>query len=133
MPIVFVQVTNPDAGGFVASLERLGGNITGVRNPDVSIVGDRLKMLKEIAPKVARALAIFEPDYPTVPSSLRALDAAAAQLGVLTSSASARDATGIEKAIREFAREPNGGLLIIQSPALVALREQTVMLAATTP
>jgi putative ABC transport system substrate-binding protein len=129
-PIVFVQVTNPDSGGFVASLERPGGNITGVSNPDVSIVGDRLKMLKEIAPKVARALAIFEPDYPTVPSSLLALESAAAQIGVRASSAGARDAAGIDKAIREFAREPNGGLLVIQSPPLVALRERTVALAA---
>ena len=97
VPIVFVQVTNPDTGGFVASLERPGGNITGISNPDVSVVGIRLKMLKEIAPKVARALAIFEPDYPTVPSSLRAFEAAAAQLGVLAVSVGAPDRRASKK------------------------------------
>jgi putative tryptophan/tyrosine transport system substrate-binding protein len=82
IPIVFIQVSDPVGGNFVASLARPGGNITGVMNPDLSIVGDRLKVLKEIAPTVRRVLALFEPDYPTVPGSLRALTAAGESIGV---------------------------------------------------
>ncbi len=117
---MFIQVTNPDLGGFVASLSHPGSNITGISNPELSIVEDRLKILKEIAPGVTRILALFEADYPTAPSSLRAMETTASLLGIHVSQAGVRDVAAIEPAIREFARVPNGG----------AARERIAALAA---
>ena len=130
IPIVFIQVTNPDRGGFVASLSRPGGNITGISNPDVTIVGARINILKEIAPRVTRLLAIFEPDYPNAPSSLRAVETTAAPIGIHVSQAGVRDVADIEQAIREFAHVPNGGLVVIPSTLFTTARERIAALAA---
>jgi putative tryptophan/tyrosine transport system substrate-binding protein len=129
IPIVFMQVTNPERDGFVASLARPGGNITGISNPNVSIVGERIKVLKEIAPRVTRILALFEPEYPTVPTSLRTMEATAAGLGMTVTPAGVRSVAQVEQAIEEFARAPNGGLAVIQSSLFATARERITALA----
>src|SRR4051794_16921705 len=123
------RLTDPVGGGFVASLSRPGGNITGISNPDLSIVADRLKLLREIAPRLARVIVIFEPGYPTVPSSLRVIEAAAAPLGIHVIPAGVRELADIEKSMSAFAREPNGGVLVIQSPPIITLRDRIIVLA----
>ena len=130
IPLVFVQVSNPVAAGFVASLSRPGGNITGVSNPDVPVVGERLALLKEMIPTLKRALVLLQPDYPTVPSSLRAIEAIGASHDIAISRGEIRAADDIEKTVAEFAREPNGGLLVIQSPPLIAARQWIIAAAS---
>jgi putative tryptophan/tyrosine transport system substrate-binding protein len=129
IPIVFIQVTNPDGGGFVANLSRLGGNITGISNPDVSILGDRIKVLKEIAPKISRLLVLFEPNYPTVPSSLRIVDTTTAALGIKVSHAPVHNIEEVEQAIRDFSGEPAGGVAVIQSALFTTRRDRITALA----
>jgi putative ABC transport system substrate-binding protein len=125
LPIVFIQVTNPERDGFVASLERPGGNITGVSNPDVGLVGERIKVLKQIVPRMTRVLVLFEPDYPTAPSSLRMAGTTAAGLGMRVVQAGARSMSDVERAVADFAREPNGGMIVIQS-SLFGINRQRV-------
>ncbi len=130
IPLVFVQVSNPVVAGFVASLSRPGGNITGVSNPDVSVVGERLGLLKEMVPSVTRALVLLQPDYPTVPDSLRAIESVGTSLGIVVTRGEIRNADDTEKSITAFAREPNGGLLVIQSPPLIAARQRIIAAAS---
>ena len=129
IPIVFMQVADPVGAGFVESLARPGGNITGFANFEFAIGAKWLQTLKQIAPPVVRIAVVLMPDHVTNAGHLRAVEAAAPSLGVQISSASVRDATEIERAIAAFAREPNGGLVVLPNPVTNSNRELIVGLA----
>ena len=87
MPVVFIQVSDPVAQGFVANVTRPGGNLTGFSQYEFSIGNKWLDLLKEIAPGLARVGVMFNPD--TSPQSkffMRSIEAAAPTLGVQASS-----------------------------------------------
>jgi putative ABC transport system substrate-binding protein len=130
IPTVFVQVTDPVAGGFVTSLSRPGGNVTGVANFGSSVAGDRLHILKDIAPYVGRALLVYDRNYPTPPGLLRATELAASSLGVELTGPGARDGDELETQIREFARASKGGLVVFPSPFISTQRPRIIALAA---
>ena len=131
VPTVFVQVTDPVAGGFVASLSRPGGNVTGVANSGSSIAGDRLRALKDIAPHVARVLLVYDRNYPVPPGLLHATESTATALGVELVGADARDGDELEAQIRDFARRSNGGLIVLfPSPFTSTHRQRIIALAA---
>lgn len=129
-PIVFVQVTDPVAAGFVSSLVRPGGNVTGLANFGASVSGDRLRLLKEIAPGVERALLLYESDYPMTEPLLRAAEDAATSLGIELTKGGVRDVAELERAVATFGREGNAGLAIVQGPFTTAARQRLVALAA---
>jgi putative ABC transport system substrate-binding protein len=117
LPVVFAMVVDP-VGGFVASLARPGGNITGFASTDYSTDGKLLEVLKEIVPGVRRALVFLTPG----PRSGRfdAIQAAAAAMGVELRPADPSDPGEIERTVTEFAGEPNGALIVPASaPATV--------------
>jgi putative ABC transport system substrate-binding protein len=91
LPIVFVQVTNPVGGGFVASLAHPGGNITGFTNFEFAIGGKWLETLKEIAPDTRRVAVILNPENPTASGYLGAIEAMAPSLGVQVTPTAGRD------------------------------------------
>jgi putative ABC transport system substrate-binding protein len=130
IPTVFVQITDPAAAGFVTSLTRPGGNTTGVANFPASISGDRVQVLKEIDPRLARILLVHDRNYATPPALLRAAEAAATSLGLGLSASGAGDADELENQIHEFARERNGGLVVFPSPFTVAQSQRIIGLAA---
>jgi putative ABC transport system substrate-binding protein len=130
IPIVFVQVTDPVAGGFVTNLARPEGNITGFTNFEFSIGGKWLSLLKECAPSVVRIAVVFEPANPTWAAFLRTIEAAAPSFGVQLTPAGVRDATEIDQRIAAFAREPNGALVVFPSPVTVKDRELIIAAAA---
>src|SRR2546425_2297352 len=82
IPIVFTQVSNVLGAGFVASMARPGGNITGFSNFELSIGGKWLQTLKEIAPRVTRAAVILNPDNTSSSGFLGSIEAAASSLGI---------------------------------------------------
>jgi putative tryptophan/tyrosine transport system substrate-binding protein len=131
IPIVFVIVSDPVGAGFVASLARPGGNITGFINFEDSMGGKWLELLKEVAPAVKRAAIMFNPD--TAPGGggyfLHSFEAAGAALGVKPIVASVRSPSEIEKVIRDLAREPGGGLVLMPDIFLQFHRKQVIMLA----
>jgi putative ABC transport system substrate-binding protein len=112
VPVVFVQVADPVAQGFVASMRQPGGNTTGFSLFEFSLGGKWLDLLKEIAPSLARVAFMFNPD--TAPYSkffMPVMEAAATSLGTQLIAAPIRDAAEIEPALAHFARQPNGGLV----------------------
>jgi putative tryptophan/tyrosine transport system substrate-binding protein len=113
VPVVFAQVSDPVEQGFVASITKPGGNITGFSMYEFSVGGKWVDLLKEIAPSLARVAVMFNPD--TSPQSkffMRSVEAAAPSHGVQAIAAPVRTTTEIEAALQNFSREPNGGLIL---------------------
>jgi putative tryptophan/tyrosine transport system substrate-binding protein len=130
IPIVFSAVNDPVGQGFVASLSRPGGNITGFSFIDFPLIGKWLERLKEIAPGVRRVMLMFNPDAsPFYPVFLREFGEAPASLGVELSAAPLHDEAEIEAAITTFARMPGGGL-IAAADVLINTRRRLIMALA---
>jgi putative ABC transport system substrate-binding protein len=104
IPIVFVGGSNPIGSGFVASLARPEGNITGFISFEPAIGGKWLGTLKEIAPRVARAALIYNPQTHTG-QYFQSIETAAQSLGVELVRVAFHDASDIERGIDDFARE----------------------------
>jgi ABC-type uncharacterized transport system substrate-binding protein len=130
IPIVFAGVTDPVATGFVASIPRPGGNITGFATYEHTIARKWLELLKEIAPQVVRVMVIYDPANPVTRGYLHEIEAAAPLFGVQISATVVRNAAEIEHAFDAFAGVPNGGLIPMTSLTINAHREQIIALAA---
>jgi putative tryptophan/tyrosine transport system substrate-binding protein len=133
IPIVFAGLTaDPISEGFVTSLARPGGNLTGLLLFETSVNGKWLAMLKEIAPRLARAALVVNPKTaPYYVYHQRAAEAAASSLGIeLVLSPIGNSAAEIEGAIESFARVPNGGLVLIPDTNTRLHRDLIITLAA---
>ena len=130
IPIVFVQVPDPVAAGFVTNLARPEGNITGFTNFEFSIGGKWLEVIKECAPGVSRVALVFDPANPSWAAYVRTIEAAAPSFNVHLTPAGVRDATEIETDITAFAREPNGALVVLPGPVTVQDRGPIIAMAA---
>jgi ABC-type uncharacterized transport system substrate-binding protein len=130
IPIVFVNVSDPIGSGLVASLARPGGNLTGLLLYEEGITGKWLAMLKEIAPQLARAALIANPKSTPFDYFVRAAEARASSLAVKLVPSPAENAADIERVIESFAREPNGGLVLLPNSESVLHRDLVIALAA---
>src|SRR5215475_6457348 len=130
IPIVFVQVVDPVAAGFVTNLARPEGNITGFAHFEFSVGGKWLQLLKECAPTVDRVAVIFDPANPTWTAYLRTIEAAAPSFGIRLIPAGVRDPAEITQRVATFARDPNGGLVVLPSPVTIRHRETIIVAAA---
>jgi putative ABC transport system substrate-binding protein len=112
IPIVFVQVSDPVAQGFVSNLTHPGGNITGFSAFDFSIGGKWVDLLKQVNPELVRVAVVFNPDSaPQTAYFLRAIESAAKALGVVVISSPVRAFQEFELMVKDFAQQPNGGLI----------------------
>jgi ABC-type uncharacterized transport system substrate-binding protein len=126
VPVVFVQVSDPVAQGFVASLPKPGGNLTGFAGTEFSIGGKWLDLLKEIAPGLARVAIMFNPDTaPQAKFFVRSIEAAASSLRVQPVVVPVRAMSDIEPAFESFTRAPTGGLILTTDP-FTNLRQQLI-------
>jgi putative ABC transport system substrate-binding protein len=130
VPIVFVTVIDPVGAGFVANLARPGGNATGFTTFEYGMSAKWLELLKEIAPRVTRAAVLRDPAVASGIGQFGAAQAVAPSLGVELSPVDVRDANEIERAVIEFARGSNGGLIVTGSAAAIVHRELIATLAA---
>jgi putative tryptophan/tyrosine transport system substrate-binding protein len=130
IPIIFTQVYDPVGSGFVASLTRPGSNITGFTLGEFSMGGKMLEVLKEVAPQVSRVAVILNLDQPPHVALWRAIEATAPSFGVRLTPADVQGPAEIEGAIEAFAREPNGGLIVLPGPIAIAHRELIIALAS---
>jgi ABC-type uncharacterized transport system substrate-binding protein len=130
IPIVFVGLGDPVLTGVVMSLGHPGGNATGFMNPEPSISGKWLELLKEIAPATTRVLVLLNANNVANLTRLRAIEASAPSLNVRLSSAAVRDAGEIEAAIDAMAGESNAGLIVTPGPPNDGLRKTIFASAA---
>jgi putative ABC transport system substrate-binding protein len=130
IPIVFVSVSDPIGAGFVASLARPGGNLTGLLQYEEGIAGKWLAMLKEIAPRLARAALVANPKTTAYDYFLRTAKAAAASLTIELVPNPVETTADIERAIASVARVPNSGLLLPPDTTTVLHRDLIIALAA---
>jgi putative ABC transport system substrate-binding protein len=130
IPIVFAAIADPVGSGFVTSLPRPGGNITGVMLYEASVTGKWLAMLKEIAPNLVRAAFVANPKTATYYDYyLQAAKTAALSVGVEPVPTLVENATDIERAIGSFANAPNGGLVLLPDVTAVVHRDLIIALA----
>jgi putative ABC transport system substrate-binding protein len=129
VPVVFVGVGDPVGGGFVASLARPGGNITGLASHEPSMGGKWLEVLKEAAPHTTRALVIMHPDGLAHQAMWQSIEEAALRLGVVVTAGRARNAAEIERLIELFAQKPNGGLVALPHALTVFNASMIIKLA----
>ena len=130
VPIVFPIMPDPVGAGFVDSLARPGGNVTGFMTYEYSVSGKWLELLKQIAPGVTRAAVLRDPATSTGIGQFAAIQAVAPSLGVEVNPVNMRDAPEIERAVAAFARAPNGGLIVTASAAAALHRDLIITLAA---
>jgi putative tryptophan/tyrosine transport system substrate-binding protein len=132
IPIVFAGVADPIGSGFVASLARPGGNLTGLLLFEASITGKWLSMLREVAPSLSRVTLVVNPKTAVYYEFyLRAAQAAASSLAIeLVLGPVENAAADIERSIGSFAHTPNAGLLLVPDSNTIVHRDLMVALAA---
>jgi ABC-type uncharacterized transport system substrate-binding protein len=132
IPVVFVIASDPVGDGFIASLARPGGNITGFINLEATMGGKWLELLKEAAPQVKTAALMFNPD--TAPGGGNyfrpSFEAAAGTLAVRPIISPVRNDAEIEAAIAALAREPGGGLVVMSDSFMRVHRGPIIALTA---
>jgi ABC-type uncharacterized transport system substrate-binding protein len=129
IPIVFVTVSDPIGSGFITSLARPGGNLTGLLMYEGSITSKWLSMLKEVAPRLAR-VALLASASTAYDYFVRAAAAAAPTLGIELVPSPVGNVVDMERAVETFARVPNGGLLLPPDSVTIVHRDLVIALAA---
>jgi putative tryptophan/tyrosine transport system substrate-binding protein len=130
IPIVMAQDNDPLGAGFVASLARPGGNITGLANLAAELSGKQLELLKEILPKLARLAVFSDTTEPGNPQAVKATDTAAKGFGVQVSYMDVQTQKDIDPAFRAATKKRAEALLVMPTPAMNQRRKQIVGLAA---
>jgi putative ABC transport system substrate-binding protein len=128
VPIVFVNAADPIGAGYVASLARPGGNITGFTSVEYGTSGKWLELLKQLAPDVTRVGVVWTPSV-AGGGQLGAIQGAAPSFGVEVTPIDGRDPAVIERGISAFARGPADGLIVMGGDA-IAHRKLIIALAA---
>jgi putative ABC transport system substrate-binding protein len=130
IPIVMVPSADPVGSGFVASLARPGGNLTGLSTLSPELSGKRLALLREALPEVSRVAVLWNPADPAKALELREMRVAARALGVQLQTLEVRGPDDFESAFAMMAGERAEALMILGDPLTVTYRIQIVDLAA---
>jgi putative ABC transport system substrate-binding protein len=132
LPVVFANVMDPVGSGFVSSLARPGGNITGFSLSEFGASGKLVELLKEIAPRVTRAGALRDPTNPASLGELAAMQSVAPLVGIELTPVDVQDSQEIERAFEAFARGQTAvvGLIVPPSPMAALHRNLIIRLAA---
>ena len=130
IPIVFLIVSDPVGSGFVASLPRPGGNITGFINIEASLGGKWIEILKEIVPSVSRIALTFNPDTATYSRYyLEPFEAAARLRGVEPVAAPVRTAADIGRMVASLSERPGAGLAVMPDTGLAKQDNQDLLIS----
>src|SRR5579862_8435400 len=128
IPIIFSSAGDAVGTGLVANMAHPGGNITGFTTYESEIAGKKLELLKQVAPGLTRVAAIYTPDGAGSLGQLHITETMAPSLNLAIMAVGARDGDAMERAIEEFATEPNGGLAVLTGPAVIANRGRIIAL-----
>jgi len=126
IPIVFPLTFDPVASGFVASLARPGGNLTGLTTLNQEVAGKRVELLKEVMPRISRVAVLRDPTNSGSLFALKETEAAANQLGIRLHILEVRSADELEGAIQAATRERAGSLIVIPDNLFVRRKGQIV-------
>jgi putative ABC transport system substrate-binding protein len=130
IPIVFTLTPDPVGAGFVGSLAQPGGNATGFTGFEYGITAKWLELLKEIAPRVTRAVVLRDATIPQGIGQFAVLQASASSIGVELRPIDALDVDQIERLVQIFANAANGGMVVTASGSAIVHRERIIALAA---
>jgi putative ABC transport system substrate-binding protein len=130
IPIVFVQIIDPVGGGFVTSLAKPGGNVTGFTPSEYSATPKMVEVLKEIVPGLKRVTVIYHAVQTPQIGMWQAIEKAAPSLGVQASVVNADSTDDIANIIDDVARDPGGGIVVLPNPVTNSKRDQIIALAA---
>jgi putative ABC transport system substrate-binding protein len=130
VPIVFAVVADPVGAGYVESLARPGGNVTGFAAQEYAVSGKWIELLKEIVPHLTRVAALRDSAIAAGPGQFGALQAVAPSFGVELRPLDLHDPGGIERGITAFAKGSNSGLIVTGSPLATLHRNLIITLAA---
>jgi putative ABC transport system substrate-binding protein len=131
IPVIFVLVGDPIGSGFVTSLARPGGNVTGFTPIEGSLGGKWAEILRDIAPRLSRVTLVFNaPTAPFVDRYLNPFRAAAASFGMEAIVGPVNDMSELESLFTTRAREPNSGFVVIPDVFTIGHREEIISLAA---
>lgn len=130
IPIVFAIVVDPVGEGYVHSMARPGGNVTGFVLFEYSLSGKWVELLKEIAPSVTRVGVLRDAALTAGAGQFAVIQAVAPSLGVDVTPVNGRDAQEIERELADFARAPNGGLIVTAGASTVSNQALIISLAA---
>ena len=130
LPVVFAQTPDPVGAGFVKSLARPGGNVTGFTQVEYGTVAKWLELLKEIAPRVTRAAVLRDPAIPEGIGQFAVIQYVASSFKVDVTPIDIRDPGEIQREVAEFSRSANGGLIVTSSGLANTHRSMILTLAA---
>ena len=130
VPVVFTIVPDPVGSGFVDSLSQPGGNATGFMQFEYGFSGKWLELLKEIAPSLTRVIVLWDPAITAGIGQFTIIQSVATSAGIDVKPVKLRDAGEVERAITDFARTPNGGLIVTAS-ALSTVRRDLIIAAGS--
>jgi putative ABC transport system substrate-binding protein len=127
VPVVFVGIGDPVGDGFVTSLARPGGNITGFAGYDGPMGGKWLEVLKETAPHLTRIMTILHPETPIHRAFWHSIEDSAPRLAVEVTPAGVHDAAEIASAISSFAIKENSGIIVL--PHVITWANENLFIA----
>jgi putative tryptophan/tyrosine transport system substrate-binding protein len=130
VPLMFINVIDPVGAGFVDSLARPGGNVTGFVAFEYGIAAKWLELLKEIMPSVKRVAILRDAAISAGTGQFAAIQTAAPRFRVEVSPVNVRDRTEIERDVTAFARSPNGGMIVTGSALAATHHDLIIALAA---
>jgi putative ABC transport system substrate-binding protein len=129
IPVVFAQGIDPVGAGYIDSVARPGGNVTGFVQLDYSLAGKWMELLKEIAPEVTRVAVLREPGAAGI-GLWAVIQSVAQSMSVEVRSISSTDPAAMERNVAAFASSPNGGLIVPVSASGLVHRDLIISLAA---
>jgi putative tryptophan/tyrosine transport system substrate-binding protein len=128
VPIVVPGSPEPVERGWIKSLARPGGNVTGFASLEHSVIGKMLQTLKELAPSITRVAMLYNPDNVGATLYVRTFEAAAPPLGVLAILAPIHGLADVERAVVAMAAQPNGGIFAAPDVTISSLMKEVVAL-----
>lgn len=129
IPLVFTRVVAPVSSGFVASLARPGGNITGFEAADSSVGGKWIEVLRELDPAISRIAIVYGSDSEGNVAFLRAVEAGAKSTAVALSPIDIHIDAALDTALSSFAGQPHGGVIVVPHPWTTSNRKTIIALA----
>jgi putative tryptophan/tyrosine transport system substrate-binding protein len=118
IPIIMAAGGDPVGNGFIASLARPGGNITGLSTLTVGLIGKRLELLKEVVPNLSRTAVLRNPAVPDIVQIMKEIETAATSLAIEPQFFDVRSADGFERAFAAISEARPSALVVLPGPLM---------------